>query len=103
MCQEVFVMGKLITLPFQFNLKEYYLLVQIRKEVGYEDFHVTTITDDLDAKLYVNYIFRWDGINHSIIKTPTEKLATRELSDEIWHTIYTSIILEKQQIKPDVQ
>lgn len=95
-------MGKLITLPFHFNQKEYFLLVQVKKEEAYEDFHVTTITDDLDAKIYANYIFRWDGNLFSVIKTPLEKIATTELSDKIWHTIYNYIILEKQNLKqPD--
>lgn len=92
-------MGKLITLPFHFNQKEYFLLVQVKKEEGYEDFHVTTITGDLDAKIYANYIFRWDGNLFSVIKTPHEKIATTELADKIWHTIYNDIILEKQNLK----
>ena len=95
-------MGKLITLPFHFNQREYFLLVQVKKEEGYEDFHVTTITGDLDAKIYANYIFRWDGSNFSIIKTPLEKIATTELTDKIWHTIYKEVILEKQNLtQPD--
>jgi hypothetical protein len=89
-------MGKLITLPLQFNHNEYFLLVQVRKNAGYEEFHVTTITGDLDAKIYANYIFRWDGHAYSIVKTPTDKLATSELADKIWHTIYNNIILENQ-------
>ena len=89
-------MGKLITLPLQYNHCEYFLLVQVRKDQAFEDFHVTTITGDLDAKIYANYIFRWDGSNHSIVKTPADKLATSELTDRIWHTIYNHIILEKQ-------
>ena len=92
-------MGKLITLPFVHNQKEYILLVQNKKDEGYEYFHVTALTGDLEAKLYANYIFRWDGLNHSIIKKPIEKLATSELTDEIWHTIYNYIILEKQHLK----
>ena len=92
-------MGKLITLPLLFNHREYFLLVQIRKDTEYEDFHVTTITGDLDAKIYANYIFRWHGSSYSIVKMPTEKLATSELTDKIWHTIYNSIILEKQNLK----
>jgi hypothetical protein len=52
-------MGKLITLPLHFNNREYFLLVQTRKDGEYEDFHVTTITGDLDANIYANYIFRW--------------------------------------------
>jgi hypothetical protein len=92
-------MGKLITLPLQFNHREYFLLVQIRKDTDHEDFHVTTITGDLDAKIYANYIFRWDGNNYSILKTPAEKLATSELADKIWHTIYNYIILEEQNSK----
>jgi hypothetical protein len=63
---------------------------------------VTTITGDLDAKIYANYIFRWDGSNLSIIKTPLEKIATSELTDKIWHTIYKEIILVKQNLtQPD--
>ena len=89
-------MGKLITLPLQYNQSEYFLLVQVRKDKGYEDFLVTTITGDLDAKIYANYIFRWDGNGHTILKTPADKLATSELTDKIWHTIYNNIILEKQ-------
>jgi hypothetical protein len=89
-------MGKLITLPLQYNHSEYFLLVQVRKDSGHDDFHVTTITGDLDAKIYANYIFRWDGSDYSIIKTPADKLATSELTDKIWHTIYNNIILEKQ-------
>jgi hypothetical protein len=92
-------MGKLITLPLQYNHSEYFLLVQIRKDADYEDFHVTTITGDLDAKIYANYIFRWDGNTSSIIKTPADKLATSELTDKIWHTIYNDVILEKQNSK----
>lgn len=91
-------MGKLITLPLHFNNSEYFLLVQVRKDSGYEDFHVTTITGDLDAKIYMDYIFRWDGSHYSMIKTPTDKPATSELTDKIWHTIYNSIILEKQKL-----
>jgi hypothetical protein len=90
-------MGKLITLPLQFNQREYFLLVQIRKDTEFEDFHVTTITGDLDAKIYANYIFRWDGVTSSIVKTPPDKLATSELTDKIWHTIYDNVILEKQK------
>jgi hypothetical protein len=89
-------MGKLITLPLLFNHREYFLLVQVRKDTGYEDFHVTTITGDLDAKIYANYIFRWNGSSYSILKTPADKIATSELTDKIWHTIYNHIILEKQ-------
>ena len=74
------------------------MLVQVKKEEGHEDFHVTTITGDLDAKIYANYIFRWDGSNFSIIKTPLEKIATTELTDKIWHTIYKELILEKQNL-----
>lgn len=88
-------MGKLITLSFQFNQKEYFLLVQVKKNEEHEDFHVTTLTGDLEAKLYANYIFRWDGVNYSIIKTPVEKLATSELTDKIWHTIYKYITGEQ--------
>jgi hypothetical protein len=89
-------MGRLITLPLHFNHCEYFLLIQIRNDGHYEDFHVTTITSDLEAKIYANYIFRWNGISCSIIKTPADKLATSEFSDKIWHTIYNNIILEKQ-------
>ena len=89
-------MGKLITLPLQFKQSEYFLLIQIRNNGEHEDFHVTTITDDLEAKIYANYIFRWDGSSYSVLKTPAEKLATSELADKIWHTIYNHIILEKQ-------
>ena len=92
-------MGKLITLPLYFNQREYFLLVQIRKEADYEDFHVTTITGDLDAKIYANYIFRWDGSTSSIVKRPSEKLATSELTDQIWHAIYNNLILEKQNLQ----
>lgn len=95
-------MGKLITLPFQFDNKEYVLLVQIKKVEDHEEFHVTAITGDLQAKIYANYIFSWDGINSSIIKTPLEKLATPELAGKIWHTIYEYIVLEEQNSKqPD--
>ena len=92
-------MGKLITLPFVYNQKEYILLVQTKKDKDYEDFHVTALTGDLEAKLYANYIFRWDGMNPTIIKKPIEKLATSELNDKIWHAIYNYIILEKQHLK----
>lgn len=92
-------MGKLITLPFVYNQKEYILLVQIKKDKDYEDFHVTALTGDLEAKLYANYIFRWDGTDQTIIKKPIEKMATSELNDKIWHTIYNCIILEKQNLK----
>ena len=91
-------MGKLITLPLHFNNSEYFLLVQVRKDTGYEYFHVTTITGDLDAKIYANYIFRWDGSDYSIVKTPADKIATSDLTDKIWHTIYNDIILEKQNL-----
>lgn len=91
-------MGKLITLPLKFNNSEYFLLVQVRKDPAYEDFHVTTITGDLDAKIYADYIFRWDGSGYSIIKSPADKLATSELTYKIWHTIYNNIILEKQNL-----
>lgn len=89
-------MGKLITLPLLFNNSEYFLLVQVRKDTLFEDFHVTTITGDLDAKIYANYIFRWNGSTSSIVKSPADKLATSELAEKIWHTIYNNIILEKQ-------
>ena len=89
-------MGKLITLPLQYNHSEYFLLVQVRKDAGYEDFHVTTITGDLDAKIYANYIFRWNGSDHTVVQTPADKLATSVLTNKIWHTIYNNIILEKQ-------
>ena len=92
-------MGKLITLPLLFNQREYFLLVQIRKDADYEDFHVTTITGDLDTKIYANYIFRWDGTTSSIVKTPADKLATSELTDKIWHAIYDNVILEKLNSK----
>ena len=92
-------MIKLITLPLQFNQREYFLLIQISKDLHHEDFHVTTITADLDAKIYANYIFRWNGSAYHIVKTPTEKLATSEFAEQIWHTIYNSIILEKQHSK----
>lgn len=91
-------MGKLITLPLHFNNSEYFLLVQVRKDMGYEYFHVTTITGDLDAKIYANYIFRWDGSDYSIVKTPADKIATSDLTHKIWHTIYNDIILEKQNL-----
>ena len=91
-------MGRLITLPLRFNHSEYFLLVQVRKDSKFEDFHVTTITGDLDAKIYANYIFRWDGTSYSVLKTPTDKLATSEFADKIWHTIYNNIILEKQNL-----
>ena len=91
-------MGKLITLPLHFNNSEYFLLVQVRKDTGYEYFHVTTITGDLDAKIYANYIFRWDGSDYSIEKTPADKIATSDLTDKIWHKIYNYIILEKHNL-----
>jgi hypothetical protein len=95
-------MLNLITLPLLFNGNEYFLLVQISSSGDYEDFHVTTITGELQAKMYVNYIFRWDGNNYSIIKSPVDKPATIELAEKIWHTIYTTIIVNKEKSTKDV-
>jgi hypothetical protein len=51
-------MGIVITLPFNYQGVNYYLLIQIKKMNGVNKYHVTAITEKARSKIYGSYIFK---------------------------------------------
>lgn len=81
------------TIPFKYRSKDYILLVQKKVNSSYTDFSVTAITNDQKSKIYVNYIFRWDGVAVTQVAKDAFSSSTKELLEAMWNAIYTHIIL----------
>ncbi|MBL7697962.1 MAG: hypothetical protein JNK79_07380 [Chitinophagaceae bacterium] len=88
-------MGKLITLPMQFNDKEYYLLIQPKKSPEWTDYNVLAITEDLQSKVYGRYIFREKFNSVYLISGAIEENGQPGLSEQINLTLHQYISSER--------
>jgi hypothetical protein len=86
-------MEKVFTLPFKYHSVEYYLLVQIKKVSGNNQYHAVTITENLSSKLYGSFIFEQIDGHLSIKGAPDD--AKKSLVETIASTI-------EQYLVPDV-
>ena len=91
-------MGKLITLPMQFNDKEYYLLIQPKISPEWTDYNVLAITEDLHSKVYGRYIFREKFNSVYLISGAFEDNAQQGLSEQINLTLHNYIISERNSL-----
>lgn len=88
-------MGKLITLPMQFNDKEYYLLIQPKKTAEWTDYNILAITEDLASKVYGRYIFREKSNSVYLVSGAFEDNAQHGLCEQINLTLHQYITSER--------
>ena len=63
-------MVKFVTLPFWYNLVEYYLLVQIGDQRPVKQLNVTAVTEHLHSKIYGSFRFTLANSEVSFINGP---------------------------------
>jgi hypothetical protein len=87
-------MSYIETIPFKYNSKEYVLLVQPKKKLSYIDYHVTAVTNDVESKLYVGFVFRWENRKLTLLDKPSDNNSV-DFINSLRQTIYDQIILKK--------
>jgi hypothetical protein len=88
-------MGKIFTLPFEFKSKEYTLLIREKADNQSCLFNVSAITEDLNAKIYGNHTFRWDGESIVPVLEPIGKHSNSELQDRMAASLEQYLLLRE--------
>lgn len=88
------------TIPFNYSSKEYVLLVRALRSESCTDFHVTAITDDLQSKIYMTYVFRWNGNELTLQPNRIDNEANEDLVHALSSTIYNQVVLKNGSERP---